>query len=151
MRRLVDKYQHILVAVDLSSEGKLVASRAAELAKHYNAKLSLLHVVEYIPVDLANELVLPQQQEVEEQLMHRAKEHLDSLAAALKLPAVERHVANGSTKSEILRYAEEQHADLIVIGRHGRHGILRILGSTANAVLHNAPCDVLVVRLGAAG
>ena len=147
----MDKYQHILVAVDLSGEGKVVASRAVELAGRYNAKVSLLHVVEYIPVDLANELVLPQQQEIEEQLVLRAKEHLDSLAAGLKLPAIERRVVNGSTKSEILRCAEELRADLIVIGRHGRHGISRILGSTANAVLHNAPCDVLVVKLGEAG
>lgn len=142
------KYQHILAAVDLSGESNAVVSRAAEMAGDNNAKFSLLHVVEYIPIDLANELVLPQQQEIEEQFTLRAKEHLDSLAAKLKLPQIERHVANGSTKAEIIRFAEEQHADLIVVGRHGRHGLSRILGSTANAVLHNAPCDVLVVKLG---
>lgn len=144
----MNEYQHILAAVDLSGEAKLVAARAAELAKLYNAKISLLHVVEYIPIDLANELVLPQQQEIEEQLVIRAKEHLDAVSAELKLTTVERHVTNGSTKSEILRYAEERHVDLIVVGRHGRHGISRILGSTATAVLHNAPCDVLVIKLG---
>jgi universal stress protein A len=37
--------------------------------------------------------------------------------------------------------------DLIVIGSHGREGIQRLLGSTANAVLHGAPCDVLAVRI----
>lgn len=144
----MNDYQHILAAVDLSSEGKLVAARAAELAKRYNAKVSLLHVVEYVPIDLANELVLPQQQEIEEQLVLRAQEHLDALIAELKLAVIERHVSNGSTKSEILRYAEEQQVDLVVVGRHGRHGISRILGSTATAVLHNAPCDVLVIKLG---
>ena len=55
-------YRHILCAVDLSDENITVASRAAELAKFYQSQLSLLHVVEYIPIDLANELVLPQQQ-----------------------------------------------------------------------------------------
>lgn len=144
----MDKYKHILVAVDLSGEAKLVVSRAVDLAVLCNATVGLLHVVEYIPIDLANELVLPQQQEIEEQLVLRAKEHLDSLAAGTKLQNMQRHVASGSTKAEILRYAEEQGTDLIVVGRHGRHGISRLLGSTANAVMHNAPCDVLVVNLG---
>jgi universal stress protein A len=39
------------------------------------------------------------------------------------------------------------HADLIVIGSHGRHGMGLLLGSTANAVLHGSPCNVLAVRL----
>ena len=66
-------YQHILCAVDLGGDNLEVASRAAELAKQTGAKLSLLHVVEYIPIDLANELVLPQQQEIEDQLVEQSK------------------------------------------------------------------------------
>ena len=37
--------------------------------------------------------------------------------------------------------------DLIVVGSHGRHGLALLLGSTANDVLHGAPCDVLAVHL----
>jgi len=47
----------------------------------------------------------------------------------------------------ILRFAREQDIDLIVVGSHGRHGIDVLLGSTANAVLHRAHCDVLAVRV----
>ena len=46
------------------------------------------------------------------------------------------------------RVAEEQSCDLIVVGSHGRHGLALLLGSTANDVLHGAPCDVIAVRLG---
>jgi universal stress protein A len=46
-----------------------------------------------------------------------------------------------------VRIADENQADLIVVGSHGRHGIKMLLGSTANAVLHHAHCDVLAVRL----
>jgi nucleotide-binding universal stress UspA family protein len=53
----------------------------------------------------------------------------------------------GSTRREILRLAKELDTNLIVIGSHGREGIQRLLGSTANAVLHGAPCDVLAVRI----
>lgn len=141
-------YQHILCAVDLGGENLDVASRAGELAALYGAKLSLLHVVEYIPIDLANELVLPQQQEIEGQLVARSKQVLASLALQLGLEHVSENVVSGSTKAEIIEYAKTNKVDLIVIGRHGRHGFSRLLGSTANAVLHHAPCDVLAVRLG---
>ena len=52
-----------------------------------------------------------------------------------------------STKEGILGAAKEHGADLIVVGSHGRHGLALLLGSTANAVLHGAPCDVLAVRI----
>ena len=141
-------YQHILCAVDLGGENLAVASRAAELARQYGAKLSLLHVVEYIPIDLANELVLPQQQEIEDQLVEQSKKAVSSLASHLDLEKVSENVVSGSTKAEIIEFTRASKVDLIVIGQHGRHGFSRLLGSTANAVLHNAPCDVLAVRIG---
>ncbi|WP_313899138.1 universal stress protein [Leclercia adecarboxylata] len=45
------------------------------------------------------------------------------------------------------RLAKKQGCDLIVVGSHGRHGLALLLGSTANDILHGAPCDVLAVRL----
>lgn len=55
----------------------------------------------------------------------------------------------GRPASEIRAAAEKVGADLIVIGSHGRHGVSgMLLGSTANGVLHGAPCDVLTVRIG---
>lgn len=141
------RYQHVLCAVDLTDDNLAVAIRAAELARRDNARFSLIHVVEYIPIDLANELVLPQQQEVEEKLMERAKKLLGELAKELGLDEVSEIVASGSTKSEIIQFAKDHEVDLIVIGKHGRHGFSRLLGSTANAVLHHAPCDVLTVHI----
>ena len=102
----MSSYQHILCAVDLGGENLAVASRAAELAKHYGAKLSLLHVVEYIPIDLANELVLPQQQEIEDQLVEQSKKAVTSLASHLNLKQVFEHVVSGSTKAEIIEFTK---------------------------------------------
>ena len=140
-------YQHILCAVDLNDDGLPVVVRAAELANLYHAQLSLLHVVEYIPIDLANELVLPQQQEIEQQLVAQAAAHLTSLVSKVGIEPLREVVVQGSTKSEIIEYARDHEVDLIVLGRHGRHGISRLLGSVANAVLHHATCDVLAVRI----
>jgi universal stress protein A len=53
----------------------------------------------------------------------------------------------GSPKLEIVRVAEENNVDLIIVGSHGKHGIALLLGSTANGVLHHAKCDVLAVRI----
>jgi nucleotide-binding universal stress UspA family protein len=65
---------------------------------------------------------------------------------------VEPLVAMGTPHVEIVRLAEEQGADLIVIATHGRGFISHaILGSTAERVLRRSPCPVLVVRDPAAG
>lgn len=141
-------YQHILCAVDLGDENLTVASRAVALARQNNANLTLLHVVEYIPIDLANELVLPQQQDIEDQLVKRSRKALTKLASRLEFDQISENVTSGSTKAEIIEFSKTNSIDLIVIGQHGRHGFSRLLGSTANAVLHNAPCDVLAVRIG---
>jgi universal stress protein A len=143
----VANYQHILAAVDLSDESRIVASRAQEMAQNNHAKLTLLHVVEYIPVDIYGEVMMPMDQDLEEQMVAHSKTALHDLAEKLKLQGMEERVARGSTKAEIISVAEEVGADLIVIGRHGRHGISRLLGSTANAVLHHAPCDVLAINI----
>ncbi len=57
------------------------------------------------------------------------------------------YVEIGPPKSKILEIAENIAADLIICGSHGRHGLSLLLGSTANAILHGAKCDVLTVRL----
>ena len=53
----------------------------------------------------------------------------------------------GPTKSQIQEIAESIGIDLIICGSHGRHGLSLLLGSTANAVLHHATCDVLAIRI----
>ena len=57
------------------------------------------------------------------------------------------HLTYGQPRQEIHTLAKAQECDLIVVGSHGRHGLALLLGSTANDVLHGAPCDVLAVRL----
>jgi universal stress protein A len=53
----------------------------------------------------------------------------------------------GVPGQEIVRIAEQEHIDLIVVGSHGRHGLALLLGSTANNVLHHAGRDVMAVHL----
>jgi universal stress protein A len=140
-------YSHILLALDFTAATDTVVKQALVLRQVLDARLSLVHVVEFIPVDQYNDLVMPQEFEIDRDLMQRATERLQELAEKQGIDKSECFVRLGSTRREILDLAAEQHVDLIVIGSHGRQGIQRLLGSTANAVLHGAPCDVLAVRI----
>ena len=141
-------YRKILVAVDLSPEARAVLARACELRGLYGAELYLIHVVEPIVLGGDYDLVPVMPVEIEETLLQRAKAFLGTLVGEMNIADVRQSVEVGSVKHEILRFAEEQDCDLIVIGAHGRHGVATLLGSTANAVLHGTKCDVLCVRLG---
>ena len=141
-------YEHILFATDLKQTSIEVGARAVELAHHYQATFSMFHVVEYIPLDLANELVIPQYQQIEEQLVNHARTELKKLAQSLGVSECKQFVEVGPTKSEILRFAEERDVDLIVLGRHSHHGVAVLLGSTATGVINRAPCDVIAVKVG---
>jgi universal stress protein A len=139
-------YQHLLAAVDFSSGSEAMMQRTMDLVNRYGARLSVIHVVEYLPVALDAELMLPPLAGVEEQLMDNARKRLEHLTNSLGADQASQFVELGSTKLEILRVAEAQGVDLIVVGSHGRHGLARMLGSTASAVLQGAHCDVLAVR-----
>lgn len=140
-------YAHILIAVDLTDDSAAVVRRGLELASRFNARLSLLHVVEFIPVDPAGEALLPPPVDLEGELVQGAKQRLDELCASLGLKDTPRRVEMGSIKTELLRVAQEDKADLLVLGSHERHGLALLLGSTEKSILHKASCDVLAVRL----
>jgi len=92
-----------------------------------------------VPMDLS---------QLQQQQFDQAKERLDRLI--LKYPEVTKensHLTYGQPRQEIHHLAKEHGCDLIVVGSHGRHGLALLLGSTANDVLHGAPCDVLAVKL----
>jgi universal stress protein A len=139
-------YQHILAAVDFSPGIEGMMQRVVDLVVRYGARLSVIHVVEYLPVAMDAELMLPPLAGIEEQLMENARKRLEQLILSLDLEEVSHYVEMGSAKLEILRVAESQGVDLVVVGSHGRHGLARMLGSTASAVLQGAHCDVLAVR-----
>lgn len=142
-------YQHILIAVDLTEECNNVIQRAQAVASSTQARLSIVHIIEPMAMafggDVPMDLSIIQQQQFEQ-----AQTAMANLSA--RYPAIteaQRHLTFGQPRHEIHRLAKEQGCDLIVVGSHGRHGLALLLGSTANDVLHGAPCDVLSVRLKA--
>jgi len=141
-------YTNILVALDFSPTAEKVITRAKEVALQLQTKLTLVHVFEYVPpIEPVGDMMLGIDWGVNEQeLIDLAKERFTQLAKEQGVADFDRHVIVGNARTEIARYAEEQGCDLILIGSHGRYGLSRLLGSTANAVLHHAHCDVLAIR-----
>ena len=144
----MENYKHILLAVDFYEHCEAVANRAKDLSNRYQAKLSIIHVVDSLPItDAGYGADIPFNMDLTAELMAGAKKRLAKLAETLAVTEDRLWLEMGSPKTEIIRVAEENKVDLIVVGSHGRHGLALLLGSTANGVLHHATCDVLAVRL----
>ncbi len=137
-------YKHILFATDLTEDTEYLIDKVRNISKLTNAKLSLVHVVEPLPGYSYAYLGI---EDIEGQLIDEAKQAIEKLGGRLSIDKSAQFVEVGPTKTKILKIAEDIHADLIICGSHGRHGLSLLLGSTANAILHGAKCDVLTVRL----
>lgn len=142
-----EKNNCVLAALDFNNISDLaVTQRAVEVARQSGAELELIHAVEHINAYGAA-YAYPAVADLETKLVDEAKERLANLAEQLGVPKERQHVEFGSPKSAILRKAKQLKAKMIVVGSHGRHGLEFLMGSAANAILDNAPCDVLAVHL----
>lgn len=145
-------YRRILVPVDGSATSKLGLRHALGLAKDQHARMRVLNVVDEMalvpmmdgyPADMT--VILESMREVG----NKAVEEGGMLAKRANVKADTATVdSRGRVVSDvILEQARKFHADLIVMGTHGRRGLNRlILGSDAERVLREAPVPVLLVR-----
>lgn len=139
-------YKHILVAVELiaNNDAELI-KRAEVIAKEFKANVFLVHAVEYIGG--YNTYGIGEGFEIEKVLIDNATAEMRKLGKHLDIAENKQLVKAGAAKFVILEEAEKNKIDLIIVGSHGKHGLQVLLGSTANAVLHGAKCDVLAVRI----
>jgi universal stress protein A len=137
-------YKNILFATDLTEDTDYLVKKVQAMRELMQAKLSLVHVVEPLPGYSYAYLGI---EDIEGQLIAEARQSIEKLSEKLNVLKNSLFVEVGPTKTKILKVSEEINADLIICGSHGRHGLSLLLGSTANAVLHGAKCDVLTVRL----
>lgn len=137
-------YKKVLFATDFDEIGVNAAHKAKKIADENRAELLLVHVVEPIPAYAYPGFA--GFAEVEVSIREQAEKELNALANQLGVDEKHRLLEFGSVKNEVLRIAEEHHVDLIVSGSHGKHGLALLLGSTADAILHGAHCDMLIVQ-----
>jgi universal stress protein A len=144
----MENYSHILIAVDYSDHCRLVANKAKQLAHLYKAKLSLVHILDNIPMpQVQYGTTIALHDKTDDAVLESEKAKLIQLGNELAIATENCWLVWGVPTREITLFAEQINADLIVVGSHGRHGLALLLGSTANGVLHHAKCDVLSVRL----
>jgi nucleotide-binding universal stress UspA family protein len=143
-------YQHILVPVDGSKTAYAAIGQAADLAKAFNSKVTLVEVLTLDPYIAAEYITAKQTNEFIERArgailtnLAEAKAKFSELGLDVETQLLEGQVIS----REIVKAAQTLQADLIVMGSHGRTGIKKLfLGSVAQSVLAEASAPVLIVR-----
>lgn len=137
-------YTSILHATDLSENHFDICKKAAEIAKKFGAKLYLLHVIEPpTSLQLAQSLGFA---ELAHPVKDDAQTVMSLLGDALSIPSEQQYVEIGSLKMHILEKVATLGCGLVILGSHKSSAVPAFLGSTAYAMLHHAPCDVLTLR-----
>src|SRR3546814_15300140 len=115
-------YNHILVALALDQTGRTVLKRACALAKLFGARLSVLHVVEYIPIE-SGELLMTAPVDLTQQLEQQSRQQLEALCGECAIPHEDIHTATGPVTPQIQQLAEALQLDLPVLGPQPRPGL----------------------------
>jgi nucleotide-binding universal stress UspA family protein len=137
----------ILCPVDFSDFSRHALDYAVGIARWYDAGITTLHVIPPITAfgPPAGEGLYPPLVFSAADLQ-QFRDELDAFASASGVAALDTEVTQGSVAGEIVRFANELPADLLVMGTHGRSGFDRLmLGSVTEKILRKAPCPVLTV------
>lgn len=142
--------KNILYPTDLSEGSANAIPYVVDLTKHYGARLYVIHVIYdiaratgwHVPHMNLNELYADIETGVKKELERCCVEEMRGYKD------IEYGIVKGLPHEEILKFADENNIDMIIIGTHSRKGLDRIIfGSTAEKVVRNARCPVLTVGL----
>lgn len=140
----------ILVPTDFSDSAHHALRYALTFAVELKAEILLLHVVETLAVGYASDLFPVPMAEVFQEMSGYARAEVAKLAEEVRAKgaAARELVVQGKPSAEIVRVAQEEAVDLLVLGTHGK-GMLdqALFGSTTERVIRKAPCPVLSCRL----
>jgi len=146
------KVERILFPTDFS-EGSIHALHyAVDLKKHYNATLYILHVVFDITKAAGVHVPHVSYGEIYKEMNQWATAEMEKccIEETRGLENIEKRVVQGIPWEEIVRFADDEKMDMIVMGTYGRSGIERLIfGNTAERVVRRAPCPVLTVKVPA--
>lgn len=140
----------VLAATDLSAPARNAVLRAASIARHTGAQLTLQHVVSIGALDALRQLFAAQPGDLRQRLLDEARDEVRNLAAELcaaHVASADIHLSAGSALAEITSHADALDADLLVLGARGANLVRDLaLGSTTERVLRTTGRPLLVVR-----
>jgi nucleotide-binding universal stress UspA family protein len=145
-------YKNILYCTDFSESSRAALPFAIDLTKKYGATLHIVHV--YRDPEHIAEFEISSQMKMDwvrlaQSLGTETEKKLKSLCAEIdqELKSCQPRMLRGKPSNEIVRYAKENGIDLIVLASHGLSGWEHVLfGSTAERVLRESPCNVMVIK-----
>ena len=133
----------ILFPTDFSTASDAALVHAESLARQMNARLLIVHVEEPPLAYGGGELYYGLPEPSSERILKMLE---DVKPSDPSVPYTHR-LTMGDPAGEVVRIAEDEGAEMIIIGTHGRTGMTRLLmGSVAEAIVRRAPCPVLVYR-----
>jgi nucleotide-binding universal stress UspA family protein len=141
--------QHILVPIDFSPDADRALDYAIALAQTFQARLMLLHVLHLTPWVVGEVTAAPSLEAYWQGVEADAQQQMQAARARVEHAGLfcDSLITQGVPYQTIVDLAGNRGIDLIVMGTHGRTGLLHVLlGSVAERVVQLAPCPVLVRR-----
>ena len=143
-------YHNILVPVDGSETSYVAVAKAVEFAKAFGSKITVVQVLTLDPYIAAEYISAHQTNDLIERARTMVLESLNAAKAKFSEQGIEvdaKLLEGQVIHREIMNAAEECHADLIIMGSHGRTGLKKLfLGSVAQSILSESTIPVLIVR-----
>lgn len=130
-------YKTIICAIEICEEGKIVLSKAQEIARKFSSRLVVINVLPYT--------LLPK--DYQKELKEKAVPGFDKIMSEFDIPKKNRVLKVGKPYEVICSVAVKKQADLIILGTHSKKGIRSLIGSTATGVTNTASCDVSLVKV----
>ncbi len=139
-------YRKILVAIDREQTSDVI-EKAIQIAGGDRSKIYLIHINAPLILDdmINGEITFPI--ELEEELLNSTQSWLKGIANQYQIPEQNCLLSEGDTSDGIIENANDIECDLIVVGNHEKHGLLRLFGSLTDSILHRIKCDLLAVHI----
>lgn len=138
------KYKHILVALELSDQSKVLIDRAVAMASYLGSDISFVHI-DGTHGEIYRELVDIQADPTQRPLNEHAMTYLKTLSDDMAVPLKHFFVGTGDLADKLEGMVQEHDVDLIICGHH--HNLLSRFISYSRSLVNQSPVDILVVPI----
>jgi nucleotide-binding universal stress UspA family protein len=143
------EFKKILYPIDFSESSKKILPYVLTLSKTFNSEVHLLYVVRDLKYLTSFHVPHPSLNKIEEEIAASSKKMMEKVCEEdlQGCPLFIKKILVGDAATEIIKYAQEEKIDLIILGTHGRKGLEKALfGSVAERVVKNSPIPVLTIN-----